>query len=238
MELNINRRKKFVQENELDNPRFHKTDSIGFWGYVTEVHSDTLTVNVTGDNGFEYFYIPVSSGEWVNSDIKSGSRYLPPVNSRVFVLMPTKTIQSAFVLCSGFGMYESEEKAGFNAENDKDDINKKNSSIRNKKISGWEENIDTNTGNYDLVSKDGKISIHIQTDKIDDVEKNVSLTAWGTEIKIENGKVILNISNQNVELSCSDVNINSDSFNINCDEFTINKSESGSDFSVVKSAGV
>ena len=231
MDIQVKKRTNFKRENELHDPHFFKTESIGFWGYVTEVHSDTLTVNVIGDNGFKYYYIPVVSNTWVNSDLKSGSRYLPPVNSRVFVLMPTKTIQGAFVLCSGFGMYETEEKADFNAENNNDDIKEKNESVRTKTISGWEEKIDNKTGNYDLVSSDNNIQIHIQTNKIKDVEKHISLTAWGTTIKIENGKIILDTNNKNLELACSN-------FNIDCDEFTINKSESGSSDFSVKSAGV
>lgn len=126
MNLIFNNHSNYEKKREVIPTEYGKNKS-GCWAYVTAIHSDSLTVDVENYNGFKFYYVPVASMEWVNKDGGSGERNLPPVGSRVFILMPTGTIQGGFVLCSGFSFNSVKEKEDFKAIND-DDIEKFNNS--------------------------------------------------------------------------------------------------------------
>ena len=83
----------------------------GFYGMVTEVHPETLTVNVLMDTGRKISGVRVASRQWVTMDEEkdylTGERNLPPVNSFVLCLMPTGEPTSAVVLCSVFAYQDS-----------------------------------------------------------------------------------------------------------------------------------
>jgi hypothetical protein len=80
----------------------------GEWGRVELLHSEDNTVDISLDIGVYLKRVQVSSREWVvpgkdaDKDYDSGERDLPPKNARVFVMMPTGTLNDCFVLCSGF----------------------------------------------------------------------------------------------------------------------------------------
>ena len=101
----------------------------GFWGVVVDVHSENNTVDVKQGGGLVLKGIPVAcTDEWVceyKDDYLAGSRNLPPLNARVFVLTPTGTYEEAFVLCSGLSMYEKEHKNKFMANTNSEKHDKK-----------------------------------------------------------------------------------------------------------------
>jgi hypothetical protein len=88
---------------------------IGYWGTVTELHPEEMTVDVLADVGQLVPGVRVASREWVNIDnadsaqgeFLSGERSMPPVGTAVFCLMPTGRYGDSFVLCSGFAMKDS-----------------------------------------------------------------------------------------------------------------------------------
>lgn len=228
MDLQIKKRVAYNQQNELNDPSFYQAERIGFWGYVNEIHSDSLTVDVIADNGFRYQYIPVKSDTWVNADNKTGERNLPPVNTRVFVLMPTKTIQNAFVLCSGYNRNQVEEKADFIADaKNAAEIEEKNQSTLKKNISGWEEETNEKNGNITISSKDKNIKLEIITEDNEEKSEKKSLvvTAWNNVIKItdEKGIEILSKKKLNITLQ-DDVTIDATDKNVNlkCSKFSVN----------------
>lgn len=234
MNINLNTRKPYNNKNELPSTDFFKTGRIGFWAHVIQLHSDSLTVDIAADdNGYEYYYIPVISKEWVNSDDKTGSRDLPPINSSVFVLTPTKSIQGAFVLCSGYAKTQPAESAEFVASSSqKTEIDKANNSMKKISTAGWITEENRENGNITIKSDDEKVKIEITMadDSTSGTKKNVTITAWDNVIKLDADGVSIT-SNKAVELKTSgDFTLDAASNNIKlkCSKFSVNDT----DFSV------
>jgi hypothetical protein len=94
--------KKKAAPKQLDMPR--TAQYYGTWGRVVARNSKDHSVDLVLSEGYQVTNIPVASKEWVTlkGDSILGERDLPPVESVVFVLMPTGSIESAFVLTSCF----------------------------------------------------------------------------------------------------------------------------------------
>lgn len=167
---------------------------IGFWGYVSKVHSDSLTVDVVSDANCEYRYIQVASRQWVNADDKSGCRDLPSEGSRVFVIKPEKSAANAFVLCSGFGQGEQPELDGFTAESSmQTEVEKANNSTYEKNPAGWVTKTDRTNGNIEFTSDDENIKVEIIPESTD---KEVKLTAWNNTITINSDGITIETQNK------------------------------------------
>lgn len=185
MRLIFNNRSGYEKENEVS-PTEYGRSRTGFWAYVTAVHSDSLTVDLENFNGFKFHYVPVACREWVSKDGGKGERNLPPVGSRVFVMMPTGTIQGGFVLCSGFSFNSVNEQADFRAAKD-EDIEKFNSSKKILSNSGWtyEENLEN--GNVSIAN--GTQEIRIEAANADDsgsgIKKGLKITAFGSSFSVD-----------------------------------------------------
>ena len=148
----------------------------GFWGVVVDVHSKNNTVDVRQGGGLVLKGIPVAcTDEWVceyKDDYLTGSRNLPPLNARVFVLMPTGTYEEAFVLCSGLSMYEKEHKNKFMANSDSEEYDKRK--IREiVKQGNWKSKYNYNNGSYEIISPDEKTSF--KTDYEDKDNPSISV---------------------------------------------------------------
>ena len=197
MKLIFNSRSGYEKENEVS-PTEYGRSRTGFWAYVTAVHSDSLTVDLENFNGFKFHYVPVASREWVSKDGGKGERNLPPVGSRVFVMMPTGTIQGGFVLCSGFSFNSVKEQGDFRAAKD-ENIEKFNSSKKILSNSGWayEENLEN--GNISLVS--GTREIKIEAANADDNEtsltKGLKITAFGSSFSFDDDGFMFAEKNDN-----------------------------------------
>jgi hypothetical protein len=136
-----------------------------------------------------------------DKDFTTGERNLPPVNARVFVMMPSGTFDDCFVLCSGFSSIEKDANAPF-MEDDKE-------KIREKIIQGgWHTKYDCVTGSFEGISPDEKTGLKIDygteeeekehpelhlalfeettLDIID--EDSAKLSVFGGEIKVEHKK--------------------------------------------------
>lgn len=202
-----------------------KTDTymdnrIGFWGNITGVNSEKNTVRVLDSTGLEYIGLPVVSNEWVNEndDFVSGSRNLPPVGSRVFVLMPTHTITGAFVLCSGYAI--GDQKTQKLWEKDKEKVSESVTS------GGWIETEDYESGNRIIKDKDNEISI-----EIDKGSKEITLSAFKHTIKIdESGITIDSSENETIKVkSEKDIKLDAkgNELSIIADKFSVSDSEYG-----------
>lgn len=189
MKLIFNRRSSFEKRNEITPSGFGLKRS-GCWAYVTAVHSDSLTVDAENSNGFKFHYVPVASREWVSKDGGSGERDLPPVGSRVFILMPTGTVQGGFVLCSGFSFNSVSEQADFKASSDKD-IEAFNTSRKKISSSGWTFGENLGSGNITAESKGRSIRIEALNEDEKDTGKGFRIEAFGSVLALdENGAVL------------------------------------------------
>ena len=142
----------------------------GFWGVVVDVHPKNNTVDVKQGGGLVLKGIPVAcTDEWVceYDDYLAGGRNLPPLNARVFVLMPTGTYEGSFVLCSGLSMYEKKHKNKFMANND-NEAHSKSKTREIVKQGNWKSKYNYENGSYEIVSPDEKTSFKIDYEKEDD----------------------------------------------------------------------
>jgi hypothetical protein len=128
----------------------------GVWGRVEAVHAGDLSADVFLDSGTHLKHVPVSSPEWVmpGKEYTSGERNLPPVESRVFIIMPTGDFDGCFILCSGFSMTDPAQKQAFMGD--------ETEKIRKRVLPGnWKEEYQYATGTYELVSPDGKTRVKL-----------------------------------------------------------------------------
>jgi hypothetical protein len=194
---------------------------IGAWARVNKINSEDNSVDVYLDTGVYLQYVPVASKEWVRTgvevdiDYNTGERDLPPVGSRVFILMPTATFEDCFVLpISSFNTPDKNASAPFLGEN----IGKIKERIT---PSGWHITDDYVTGSHKAESPDKKTSLEIDygdeenpkkenqelhLNIFDNVkadiiaEKKCTLTVFDTEIVIENGKVSIKPKETTIEV--------------------------------------
>lgn len=182
------------------------SERIGFWAEVKEIDSINYRVDVIGDQGIRFNSIPVYSREWVNDKKRfiSGERFLPPVNSRVFILTPTHTIEGAFVLCSGYPAGEKSFKTIF-AQNSQEEELKKNQYERITQ-GGWDIKENYEDGNISLSSNDGNIIIQINPAKNDNLkqEQTVSITAYNNAVEITKDGIKFTDANENSFSATSD----------------------------------
>jgi hypothetical protein len=141
-----------IQQNRGGPPPMFR---IGEYGRVKRLHSEDVTVDVLLDSGVYLKHVPVRSKGWViyqedsEKDFNAGGRDLPPLHTRVFILMPTGTYSDCFVLCSLFSTPDKAEP--FLAE-DKERIQE----IQTP--SWWHITNDNDTGSHKAVSPDKKTS--------------------------------------------------------------------------------
>jgi hypothetical protein len=135
----------------------YETGRYGAWGIVHSLNSEDASVNVLID-GLLLDHIPVASHEWVvpYDDFVSGERNLPPVNARIFVLMPTGNFDNCFVLCSGFSLFDPQQRESITAPSAiGDDI-----SVRKTVMPGnWTKEYTDETGTLSILSPDKKTSL-------------------------------------------------------------------------------
>lgn len=208
----VNRKKK-ADSVPLKNDSY-RDDCIGFWGNVIGIDTESLSVDVQACTGMKYKGIPCISQEWVvydkNKNYVPAERDLPPLNSRVFVLMPTHTLSGAFVLCSGFARGEPSVKGLFaKNETEKEEYRTIKEHITQ---GGWKEKEFAETGNKTLESEDGNISVNIITkdDNQKGIKKEVSIKAWNQTVKINADGVYIN-TDKKVKIDGSEVDLNGDS---------------------------
>lgn len=181
----------------------------GCWAVVQSVDSKSNSVDVYLDTGVFVGSVPVSSKEWVreNDEYVSGERNLPPQDSRVFIMMPSGTIDSAFVLCSGFSIYETPHIDAFMAKDDSE--KEKKDPVRQRVLPGnWKTEYNHDNGTAKVVSPDEKTSflldyepndpeLHISLfdeTKIDAVSgKDMKVTCFDTVITIKDGEITINV---------------------------------------------
>lgn len=179
-------------------------ERIGFWALVKDVNSKNNTVTVVSDTGFIYTNIPVLSSEWVtidnNKNYIPSQRNLPPKNSRVFILTPTHSATGAFVLCSGFS--RGDENIRTLWAKDDNELEDKNNCRETKTQGGWDITEEYANGNYKAASNDENIIFQANPVQNDDKSQNkeISLTAWGNTIVInEDGIAVTDANNNTVE---------------------------------------
>lgn len=172
----------------------------GFWGVVREVNSrfNTCTVLMSKTQQL-YTDIPVRSMQWVldKTDYVPSERDLPPVGAGVFVCTPEGTIDSAFILCSGYFPGEtSEHKLYAQNNSEKEDKNAIKESVSQ---GGWTETEDSRNGNRLIKSLDEKIKIELnkEEDSKNSRKKEISLIAWENEIHISEEGFSIQDKNKN-----------------------------------------
>lgn len=201
---------------------------IGFWATVLEVNSKENSVRVRADTKHEYDGIQVISDEWVcdEGDYITGSRNLPPVGARVFVLVPSGSMGSAFILCSG---YTRGDTATHNLWGTDSDAEEKNRSKESISQGGWNTIENYDTGKIDIKSKDEKISLSI------DVENTkIELSAWDTTLEINNEGIIINPKKLEITSQGNIVfDAGANNFTIKAAKFEVNPSATGASLEVI-----
>lgn len=201
--MNINFVK--VRKDSLQTPLTNESymeHRIGFWACVVDVHSDKNTVDVLSDTGFKLVDIPVISKQWIcidnNKDFTPASRNLPQINSRVFILMPTGTIDGSFVLCSGYSNGDTTSH-GLWAEKQQSDISKKNNIEESISQSGWNKKEYYRDGNIIFVSLDEnvKLEIILVDNSQDSLVKGISVKAWNNSIVVNEEGISFEDKNSN-----------------------------------------
>lgn len=163
-------------------------ERIGLWASVVDVHSESNSVDVITDTGYRCINIPVISKEWIcnddDKDFISGTRSLPPKFSRVFILMPNKTMDGAFVLCSTYSKGDNGTHGLYAAS--EDEIETKNNIEEKVSLSGWNSKEYYEDGNRTFESKNGDISLKVVLADNDDesLEQGITLKVFDTEITI------------------------------------------------------
>jgi phage gp45-like len=188
----------------------------GCWGVVQSVNSKSISVDVYLDSGVFIAGVPVSSKEWVKEtdDYVTGERNLPPEGSRVFIMMPSGTMDSAFVLCSGFSIYETPHVDAFMAKDDSD--KEKKDPVRQRVLPGnWKTEYNHDNGTVKAVSPDEKTSILLDYEpsdpelhlslfektKIDAVSgKDMKITCFDTVVTIKDGEITINVPKSAVKV--------------------------------------
>lgn len=187
--MNVNLTKRRKDSNQTSHiSTSYLNDRIGCWASVIAVHSESNSVDILTDTGYSCINIPVVSKEWICNDgdksFISGSRNLPPVKSRVFVLMPYHTMDGAFVLCSG---YTKGDEGTHNLwAKTKNDINKLNYITEKISLSGWKYKEYEKDGNKVIESLDEKIKIELvlADNSADSLVKGINIESWDNSIKI------------------------------------------------------
>ncbi len=187
----IIRRNKQSTHQGFTNTSF-LSNRYGFWGNVTAVDSKTNKVRVLSTTGYEYIGIPVCSHEWVNKqeDKFSGSRNLPAVGSRVFVLMPTGTITGAFVLCSGYAEGDTETHDLWTED--------KENEVKTVTQNGWTKIEDTENNLISLESSNGNVKLELIPNGED---ANINLKAFNFTLKITKDGIDLVSENDSVAMT-------------------------------------
>ena len=189
----------------------------GCWAVVQTVDSKSNSVDVYLDTGVFVGSVPVSSKEWVkeSDEYVSGERNLPPQDSRVFIMMPSGTIDSAFVLCSGFSIYETPHIDAFMAKDDSE--KEKKDPVRQRVLPGnWKTEYNHNNGTAKVVSPDEKTSFLLDYEpddpelhmslfdetKIDAVSgKDMKITCFDTVITIKDGEITIDVPKSAIKVN-------------------------------------
>lgn len=187
---------------------------IGFWGVVTEVHSEDCTVHVLTDMGFEIRGVKVATPQWVTvveGKHLTGERRLPPVDSYVFCLMPNGEYSSAFVLCSGYTRQE--------AVHGDFKVKDKNSETDRVDNCGWQYTSKYETGTKEIKNKVEEPTIDIKVDQESEGEEKVTITVHKNVIEVTkeginittDGEIVVKEAKKKIEtLSKEDTNITAD----------------------------
>ena len=174
--------KLILKDNNLGNiknqsSQVNENKRYGFWAVVVDVHPENNTVDVKQGGGLVLNGIPVAcTDEWIceYDDYLAGSRNLPPLHARVFVLMPTGTYEGAFVLCSGLSMYEKKHKNKFMANND-NEAHSKSKTREIVKQGNWKSKYNYENGSYEIISPDEKTSFKIDYEDKDNPNISVKI---------------------------------------------------------------
>ena len=169
--LSLNKKQKAPQRVPFGHQSPYST-RIGFWGVVTEVHSEDCTVHVLTDMGFEIQGVKVATPQWVtvvDGKHLTGERRLPPVDSYVFCLMPNGEYSSAFVLCSGYTRQE--------AVHGDFKVKDKNGETDRVDNCGWQFTSKYETGTKEIKNKvDSDPTIDIKIDQESEGEEKITIT--------------------------------------------------------------
>jgi hypothetical protein len=141
----------------------------GAWGIVNDAHSEDHSVDVYLDLGIFLDHVPVSTKEWVknNDDYTSGMRDLPPVETRVFIMMPSGTLDDCFVLCSGLTPVDKSHRETFMPAG-------KETERYRVTPGNWKSKYQYEDGSYELVSPDEKTRLKLDYSQ-DDHTLNLTL---------------------------------------------------------------
>jgi hypothetical protein len=160
------------------------------WCKVLKRYSTDHSVDVETAEGFTVTRIPVASREWVTVEYPVlGERNLPPVNSLVFMFMPTGGIDNAFIFGSCFLPSYDKHVDEFLTEGKEDNV-------LTKKEGNWHRSFDKITGDIEITGTDD--DDYTLTLIIKKSEKKIKLNDWnGNNIIIDENGIKVTDTNEN-----------------------------------------
>jgi hypothetical protein len=166
----INRTKTRNAPAQKTPPKTTDAFRFGVWCKVLKRHSADHTVDVETAEGVRVTNVPVASREWVTvEDPILGERNLPPVNSIVFMFMPTGGIDNAFIFGSCFMPAYDKHVEEFLVEGKEDE--------GFTKLEGkWRRTFDKKTGDLEIIGADDDDKTLVITVKKS--EKKIQITDW------------------------------------------------------------
>jgi hypothetical protein len=144
-------------------------------------------VDLELENGILLKYVPVRSLTWAAVEPLQGKRSIPPVDSRVFILIPAGVYENSFVV---FGMFEliSEEQAAefFQADTENEAIE--------LNAAGWKTTYNKETGDLTVESDADDANQIVFT--VDRTNELVSVAVGDVSVVVDKGnnKVALDIA--------------------------------------------
>lgn len=156
---------------KLNTPKtIRDANRYGMWCKVLKRYSINHSVDVETAEGFTVTRVPVASREWVTLDEPVlGERNLPPVNSIVFMFMPTGGIDNAFIFSGCFIPSFEKHVDEFLVEGKEDEE-------LTKKEGNWKRTFDKVNGDLEIVGTDEDDKTLTLT--IKKSEKKIQITDW------------------------------------------------------------
>lgn len=182
---------------------------IGEWARVVKARSEDCSIDVITASGAFLKHVPVASREWsapLEGGGHSGERDLPPVNARVFVLMPSLSFSDCFALpFSGHSVID--RPAPFMDAGEE-------GAVERIEPSGWRSRSDRGSGSRRIESPDGKTFLDVsyeggagalELSLFDDVKitvgegKSAVIEAFDATIEIKSGSASVKTKNLKIE---------------------------------------
>jgi hypothetical protein len=159
-----------IPKQNLSSHKPNDSNRYGAWCRVIKRYSVDHTVDVKTAEGMTATRIPVASRKWVTvEDPIIGERNLPPIGSIAYLMMPTGTLDNAFIFGSCFMPAYDKHIEEFLVEGKEDEE-------LTKTEGNWRRTFDKKTGDLEIIGADDDDKTLLII--IKKSEKKIQITDW------------------------------------------------------------